>query len=87
MKIFYLLCRFWDIFANIPREQKTQDVHERGSLRLIKVITYGLLFILLFGSLVFQKISLMLLVNKQDRNFTIIDSDVKEEDFRKVKYI
>ena len=87
MKIFYLLCRFWDIFANIPREQKTQDVHERGSLRLIKVITYGLLFILLFGSLVFQKISLMLLVNKQNRNFTIIDSNVKEEDFRKVKYI
>ena len=74
---------FWDIFANIPREQKTQDVHERGSLRLIKVITYGLLFILLFGSLVFQKISLMLLVNKQNRNFTIIDSNVKEEDFRK----
>jgi hypothetical protein len=87
MKIFYLLCRFWDIFASIPREQKTQDVHERGSLRLIKVITYGLLFILLFASLVFQKIGLMLLVNKKERNFTISDSDVTETDIRKVKYI
>ena len=86
MKIcFFFVCRFWDIFANIPREQKTKDVHERGSLRLIKVITYGLLFLLLFTSLVFQKISLMLLVNKQNRNFTL--NSGQEENFRKVKYI
>ncbi|CAC5381736.1 CHS1 [Mytilus coruscus] len=61
---------FWDIFNNIPREKKSKDVHERRSLRVIKVITYGLLFLLVFCSLVVQKISLMLLVNyeNEERN-------------------
>lgn len=68
--------RFWDIFANIPREKKSKDVHERGSLRFIKVITYGLLFLVMFASLVFQKISLMLLVKNQNRELVV---NVEEE--------
>ncbi|CAC5419944.1 CHS1 [Mytilus coruscus] len=66
---------FWDIFANIPREKKSKDVHERGSLRVIKVITYGLLFLVMFASLVFQKISLMLLAKRQDKDFIVNEGD------------
>ncbi|XP_071156753.1 chitin synthase chs-2-like [Mytilus edulis] len=72
---------FWDIFANIPREKKSKDVHERGSLRFIKVITYGLLFLVMFASLVFQKISLVLLVKKQERKITNANSFMKPGEF------
>ncbi|XP_076090328.1 chitin synthase chs-2-like [Mytilus galloprovincialis] len=68
---------FWDIFNNIPREMKSKDVHERSSLRVIKVFIYGLLFLLVFCSLVVQKISLMLLVNYENEernNITISEN-------------
>ncbi|XP_063422773.1 chitin synthase chs-2-like [Mytilus trossulus] len=71
---------FWDIFNNIPREMKSKDVHERSSLRVIKVIIYGLLFFLVFCSLVVQKISLMLLVNyeHEERNNNTISENGTE---------
>ncbi|VDI08202.1 chitin synthase [Mytilus galloprovincialis] len=75
---------FWDIFNNIPREKKTKDVHERSSLRGIKLVVYGLLFLLVFCSLVVQKISLMLLVNyeKEESINNSVNGTVtkKEED-------
>ncbi|CAG2185861.1 Chitin synthase,Chitin synthase chs-2,Chitin synthase chs-1 [Mytilus edulis] len=75
---------FWDIFNNIPREKKTKDVHERSSLRGIKLVIYGLLFLLVFCSLVVQKISLMLLVNyeKEESINNSVNGTVtkKEED-------
>ncbi|XP_052090867.1 uncharacterized protein LOC127727790 [Mytilus californianus] len=68
---------FWDIFNNIPREKKSKDVHERSSLRVIKMIIYGLLFLLVLCSLVVQKISLMLIVNNENEernNITISEN-------------
>ncbi|CAG2185863.1 MYO7A [Mytilus edulis] len=69
---------FWDIFNNIPREMKSKDVHERSSLRVIKVFIYGLLFLLVFCSLVVQKISLMLLVNYENEERNNITISVME---------
>ncbi|CAC5369431.1 CHS1 [Mytilus coruscus] len=83
---------FWDIFNNIPREKKTKDVHERSSLRAIKVIIYGLLFLLVFCSLVVQKISLMLLVNYENEERSnnsengTVTQQVEGVDFLHAKY-
>lgn len=81
--------RFWDIFNNIPREKKSKDVHERSSLRVIKFIIYGLIFLLVFCSLVVQKISLMLLVNygNYSGNGTDSDKQVSTIIYRSIGYI
>ena len=57
-------CRAWDIFKIIARETKTEDVHTHKSLRIIKVITYILLFLILLSCLVIQKISLITLTSE-----------------------
>ncbi|XP_048727151.2 uncharacterized protein LOC125645600 isoform X7 [Ostrea edulis] len=56
--------KFWDIFQIIAREKKGQDVHTHMSLRVIKVITFFMLFLFLLACLVVQKISLITLLSE-----------------------
>ncbi|KAJ8307221.1 hypothetical protein KUTeg_015305 [Tegillarca granosa] len=55
--------QFWDIFQIIAREGKSGDVHTSRSMRILKVITYFVLFLLLLFCLISQKVTLMTLVS------------------------
>ncbi|KAL3836166.1 hypothetical protein ACJMK2_021608 [Sinanodonta woodiana] len=57
--------QFWDIFQVISREQKSRDVHEQRSLRVMKVVTYILIFGIVLFCAVAQKISLVRLMSDQ----------------------
>ncbi|KAK3584473.1 hypothetical protein CHS0354_005276 [Potamilus streckersoni] len=57
--------QFWDIFQVISREQKSRDVHEQRSLRVLKVVTYIIIFGIVLFCAVAQKISLITLMSDQ----------------------
>ena len=68
--------RFWDIFQIITRENAEKDVHKHISLRIIKIITYVLLFVIFLASLVTQKVSLVTLATGLYTNATSSDADI-----------
>ncbi|KAL3836174.1 hypothetical protein ACJMK2_021616 [Sinanodonta woodiana] len=56
---------FWDIFQIIARETKGRDVHEQRSLKVLKVVTYTVIFAIVLFCTVAQKLSLITLMTKQ----------------------
>lgn len=58
---FLLSSELWNIFRTIPRERISASETFSGILRIIKVLVYFLLFVIVLGSLIISKGSLMLM--------------------------
>ncbi|KAL3836165.1 hypothetical protein ACJMK2_021607 [Sinanodonta woodiana] len=56
---------FWDIFQVVSRDKKGRDVDDQRSLKVLKVVTYIILFSIVLFCAVAQKISLITLTTDQ----------------------
>ncbi|KAL4229437.1 chitin synthase I [Mactra antiquata] len=71
---------FWDVCQIIARERKIRDVDEDRGLQVVKVLTYFLIFCILFFCAVAQKISLVLLVRIPYNRTADRETDQRDED-------
>lgn len=69
--MFLFLFRPWDIFQSVADEPNTSALQNTTLIKMIKIVFYVLLFLIVLGTTVTQKLSLFALIDQQVTQFPI----------------
>lgn len=69
--LFLFLFRPWDIFQSVADEPNTSALQNTTLIKMIKIVFYVLLFLIVLGTTVTQKLSLFALIDQQVTQFHI----------------